>query len=436
MSSILKDYRGFSEKPLSPQQLLNLFDKLWGESARKFPKYPQVIGGISAFWRGADGVRHNAGDINEVLSAYEQGVTYDIHIEGKINDNPRCLLIYIPTRAEAIFQITASGEEIADRYIGYVEEAFPKKESPIVFVSYAGEELALADFVKEVLTRLSNGKIEVFVAKRDIPPGDNPLKVMMEEKLKSAQAIIPICSQLAKVSSWVWWESAAVWGRGYKVYPLCTNISLGDFGAPLSLVTQGRNFFEQEEFEDALKQVCSQFSISCSGSLTDLERIEYEKLQKEYSKEQTSTAVEIGFSTIEQKSELHRYSLHFDVVNRTDKAFDDIVIVLDFPEQYLEKKEWNYDHLKSSTSPGKKGYVTLTFIFSSLNETGKRQFKVSLLPRNKLRVFGEGGISLLYYQMDDERWEDRFKYSVQWKVYVNGGAPQEGSIPLELLQNY
>jgi len=41
------------------EQLLQLFDKLWGKESRELPKYPKVIGGISAFWRGGDGVKHN-----------------------------------------------------------------------------------------------------------------------------------------------------------------------------------------------------------------------------------------------------------------------------------------------------------------------------------------------------------------------------------------
>lgn len=53
---------------------------------------------------------------------------------------------------------------------------FPIQEIPIVFISYAAEELALADFIRGVVNRLADGKMEAFVAKRDIPAGDNPLK--------------------------------------------------------------------------------------------------------------------------------------------------------------------------------------------------------------------------------------------------------------------
>ncbi|MFA4984121.1 MAG: toll/interleukin-1 receptor domain-containing protein [Candidatus Omnitrophota bacterium] len=436
MSSISKTYRGFADQPLSSQQLLDLFDKLWGESARGFPRYPQVIGSISGYWRSADGVEHNVSNLNEILSAYEQKLTSAIQITGKINGNPRCLVDYIPSEAKVRFTIMAENEEIADRYIGYVKEMFPNKKNPIVFVSYARDELALADFVKKILIRFSENKLDVFVATRDIPPGDNPLRVMMEEKLKSAQAIIPICSQLAKVSSWVWWESASVWGRGYKVYPLCTNISLGDFGAPMSLVTQGKDLFVKDEFENVLKQVCSQFSITCSKTLTNSELEEYEKLKNEYSKKETSAKILVDYKKLEMTQDFHKYSFIFEVENRTQKKFDDIIVELYFPEDYIEEKKWDYPHLKSFLPEEKPGYICLVFSFSGLPERAKSLYMNCLLPGKKLKVFGEDAITKLHYDMDHERWDKRFRYEVQWKVYVNGGAPQEGSIPLNSIQYF
>lgn len=436
MSSISKTYRGFADQPLSSQQFLDLFDKLWGESARGFPRYPHVIGGISAYWRSADGVEHDVSNLNEILSAYEQKLTSEIQITGKINENPRCLIDYVPSEAKVRFTIMAENEEIADRYIGYVNEMFPKKKSPIVFISYARDELALADFVKKILTRFSENKLDVFVATRDIPPGDNPLRVMMEEKLKSAQAIIPICSQLAKVSSWVWWESAAVWGRGYKVYPLCTNSSLGDFGAPMSLVTQGKDFFVKDELESVLKQVCNQFSIVCSKTLIDSEIEEYEKLKEEYSKKETSAKILVDYKKLEMTQDFHKYSFVFEIENRTKKKFDDVIVELYFPEDYLEEKHWEYPHLRSLVPEDKPGYICLVFSFSGLPEHAKSLYMNGLLPGKKLKVFGEDAITKLHYEMDHNRWDKRFRYEVQWKAYVNGGAPQEGSVPLNSIQYF
>jgi hypothetical protein len=417
------------------EQLLQLFDKLWGKESRELPKYPKVIGGISAFWRGSDGVKHNVSNVGELIKAYEQKITYDVHIEGKINENPRCLLVYVPAKKEAVFQVTASTEEIANEYIGYVKEMFPDEEKPIVFISYASEELALADFIRDVIARWTEGKVEVFVAKRDIPAGDNPLKIMMEDKLKHAQAIIPICSVKSKISPWLWWESAAVWAKDKKVYPLFTNISANDFGVPLTLVSQGKDYFAKGEFIETLISVCKEVSVEVkTKDLSNEELSEYKKLQNEYSKPETSAKVLVGYKKLEMTQDLHKYSFIFEVENRSKQKFDDVVIELYFPEDYIERKEWNYPHLKSSTSGDKPDYLCLIFSFSGLSDTAKKQFMSCLLPGKKLKVFGEDGMTKLHYLMDHDRWDKRFRYEVQWKVYINGGAPQEGSIPLDSIQ--
>ncbi len=109
---------------------------------------------------------------------------------------------------------------------------------PLVFISYASDELDLADFLKSILLRVSDNKIEVFVAKRDLSSGADPLKTMLNEKLKNADAIIPICSYKSKETPWLWWESASVWAKTGKVHPLFANISANIFGGPLILVAQ------------------------------------------------------------------------------------------------------------------------------------------------------------------------------------------------------
>ncbi|MEI8349827.1 MAG: toll/interleukin-1 receptor domain-containing protein [Candidatus Omnitrophota bacterium] len=310
-------------------------------------------------------------------------------------------------------------------------------ERPIVFISYAGEELALADFIRDIISRLTEFKVEAFVAKRDIPPGDNPLKTMMEEKLKNAKAIIPICSVKSKMSSWVWWESAAVWAKDKKVYPLFTNISASDFGAPLTLVSQGKEYFIRSEFIETVRMVCEDVGTPVvDKDLTKEEWDEYEKLKTEYSKPETSAKVTADYKKLEMTQDLHKYSFVFEIENRNQKRFDDVDVELYFPVDYIEEKKWEYPHLRSSTSHDKPGYLCLTFSFSGLPETAKKQFISSLLPGKKLKVFGEDGMTKLHYYMDHDRWDKRFKYDVQWKVYINGGAPQEGSIPLNSIQYF
>jgi len=437
MSGVTIAYHGLSEEILIKNQILEIFDKLWGESNRGFPHYPSVIGGISAFWRSADATKHHVNSIDELIEAYEKKLTYDIHISGTVNHSPRCTFVYIPAKKEGFIQVKATTNKSAEEKLRVVKEMCPKQEKPVVFISYAGDELALADFLKEIILRISNDKLDVFVATRDIRPGAHPLTVMMEEKLKAAQAVVPICSNKSKGTPWVWWEAASVWAREGKIYPLCTNISFNDFGAPLSLVAQGKNYFMQKELIEVLQEICNQFGID--GTSIDFEEEEigqYKKLQEEYIKQEASAQVDVSFKTIEQKNALHKYSFIFEIENKTRKAFGDLVVMLYFPSTYLEKQKWDYSHLKSSPVKGEKGYVCLTFVFSNLNDTAKGQFKTGLLSQQKLRVFGEGGITNLIYQMDDERWDKRFNFRVHWKVFIDDGAPQEGSIPLDSIQNY
>lgn len=309
--------------------------------------------------------------------------------------------------------------------------------SSIVFISYAGEELALGDFIKKILKKWTKEKIEVFIAKRDIPPGANPLKVMMEEKLKYAEAIIPVCSEKSQKSSWVWWETASIWGRNKKIYPLFTNISPNKFGAPLTLVSQGQEYFNREEFINTLKSVCKQFGIDASSQILDEEEVdEYKKLTSEYLKKETSAKVDIGYKELIIEQDFHKYSLSVEILNRSERAFEDIVFELYFPTKYLEKKEWDYPHLTASIAEDDKNYTCLTFMFSGLNDLAKKQFLKDLLPGKKLKIFGENGITKLHYEMDKERWWQRFNFEIKWILYINKGAPQEGAIPLNSIQNF
>ena len=309
---------------------------------------------------------------------------------------------------------------------------------PILFVSYDTDELALADFIKGVLLRWTEERLEVFVAKRDIRAGDNPYKEMMDRALKNAAAIIPICSIKSKTSPWLWWESASVWARDKKVYPLFTNILPGHFGGPLILVSQGKSFFEKKEFIETLKNVCNELSIkSLSESLDLEEEKDYEKLVRTYSQAKTSAVISATYQKLKIVPDHHEYSFILAIKNETEKKFEDVIVELDFPIDYIEVKEWGYPHLRS-TVLGNAGYLRLVFNYSALAEPAKGIFGTGLLPGRVLKVFGEDheALTKLRYEMDDSRWDRRFTYEVRWNVYINGGAPIEGRIPLDSLQCY
>lgn len=312
---------------------------------------------------------------------------------------------------------------------------------PIVFISYATPEIELADFVKKLIMAWTDNKIDVFIAKRDIASGRDWQEVMMKDKLKLARALIPICSVMAKETPWVWWDSAPVWAKEQKLYPLFTNISANDFGAPLNLVAQGKEFFNHSEFIETLKTVCKDLGVDISTrNFNEKDLNDYQKLRNKYFHHEPYvskllTRVDVGFDTKLRREDLHEYSFRFDIENISNKALDNLIIELYFPQEYLETKNWTYNHL-ASTDTSREGYILLVFTYSGLTDAAKAKYGLGILPRKTLRVFGEGGVTRLIYAMDHTRWDKRLQYKVEWNVYVNGQLSEKGSIPFEKLQEF
>jgi len=183
--------------------------------------------------------------------------------------------------------------------------------------------------------------------------------------------------------------------------------------------------------------MCRDLGIDIAGgTFSQAEIDQIAKLKAEYSKAEISANVLCDYKKLEMRQDFHKYSFVLEVENKTQKKFDDVIVELLFPVDYLEKKEWVYPHLRSQAVSEKPGYLCLVFSYAGLNDTAKAMFLSGLLPGKKLRVFGEGGITNLVYEMDHDRWDKRFKYDVQWKVYINGNAPIDGSIPLNSIQYF
>jgi len=308
---------------------------------------------------------------------------------------------------------------------------------PLVFISYASDEVDLADFIKNILLRVSDNKIEVFVAKRDIASGADPLKTMLNEKLRNADAIIPICSYKSKGTPWLWWESASVWAKTGNVHPLFTNITANVFGGPLTLVVQGKEFFIKQEFFQTIGTLCKNIGISPNQlDFTEEEAVRYTELEEANSTYTHLARVKIDYKILEQTQPYHKYSLIFEIQNKSESAFKDIVLDLFFPTTYLIKKDWNYPFLTSSFPIEKPGYTCITFIFNNMPEKGRQNFSQFLLPEKTLKIFGEdeGRINRLEYDMDSDRWGDRHKYKVSYDLYINRKAPQSESIEFSTLQ--
>ncbi len=157
-----------------------------------------------------------------------------------------------------------------------------KEKIPLVFISYDTDEIFLACFISDLVMSRCASKVKVFIAKRDIPHGSNPSEVMLKENLLQATFIIPICSEKSKSSSWLWWETASVWAKGGKVYPLYVNISPDDFGDPIKSLAQGRHYFDVNELQDMLRQLMGKLGIpSANTVLTSDEQTKLSQLSVE-----------------------------------------------------------------------------------------------------------------------------------------------------------
>lgn len=254
-TSNTRTVRARVDAPLDFVLLESFFDACFGLSKRSLPKFPTALGHIAARWQEQDGTMHEAESLEELKKAYESHVTYQIEFDCSLPNPPEILLfIYRPGLGDATLNVTTSSDAILRDLVSHFNQLFPLPHG-CVFISYATRELRLAEFLKTLLeTRLGPG-IPVFVAKRDIRVGDDPTKKMISERLLHANAIVSICTPCSKTSPWLWWETATVWARGQLVIPLFAGTSPGDFGGPITALLQGRQFFEQHELMDAIREV-------------------------------------------------------------------------------------------------------------------------------------------------------------------------------------
>ncbi len=277
---LTRSYSGRAEKPVDWDAILQVFDAIWGAEARSLAVYPEVIGGVRAIWQDAAGVEHEAESLDEVGQAYQQYETALISFSGSLGNGPRCLFKYWPAKAEALISVRTEDHKLAEQIVSVIRKRFPLV-AKYVFISYDTSEYDLATFMANVLEKRLAPGVSVFVAKRDIAPGANPLKVMLEEQLLHAEALVALCSKKSKTSPWLWWEASAVWARSHLVVPLFINISPSDFGGPIFLVCQGRSFFDSADINSALKTI---IDTVCPGTqceeLTSHEIDELNKLKQ------------------------------------------------------------------------------------------------------------------------------------------------------------
>lgn len=269
-TTVTKRYKGKAQGPVSWEALLQIFDTLYGEKARSLPKYPAVIGAVYGKWIDSDNTQQEAASLVEIEDAYKKNETAYIIFSGSIDKGPPCIFEYWPSKAESFIEVHAPDNKTAAQLISSVKKVFPYIER-YIFISYDTSEYAMATFIANIVQKRMVPGINVFVAKRDIQAGEDPIKIMLEEQLLHAEVLLALCSKQSKSSPWLWWESSAVWAKGGLVIPLFVDLSPNEFDGPITLVCQGRLLFNVTDLNSVLKSIIAKL---CPGQ-------KYEELAKE-----------------------------------------------------------------------------------------------------------------------------------------------------------
>ncbi len=140
-------------------------------------------------------------------------------------------------------------------------ESASHAKAPIVFISYDTAEISLAHFIASLIECRCDDTVKVFIAKRDIPPGADPFRIMIKENLLKASHIVSICTRKSKLSNWLWWETASVWAKGGVVYPLYVDISPDEFGDPIKSLSQGRSYFKEIELQEMVGELLGKLGM-------------------------------------------------------------------------------------------------------------------------------------------------------------------------------
>jgi hypothetical protein len=206
------------------------------------------------------GGNHNAESFDEVQAAYDAPNSKSLRLRsGWTATLPHAQLEIDTVGWSVRFSVTAADQPTSDALVEAVRGAFPLKDR-YVFISYDTTEVGFAFFVQDVLQARVGPDVSIFVAKRDIAAGANPLKVMLEDQLLKAEALVAMCSRRSKGSPWLWWEASAVWAKSGLVVPLFIDVNPAEFGGPLTQVAQGLRLHDQSELLTAIRAVVAKVS--------------------------------------------------------------------------------------------------------------------------------------------------------------------------------
>ena len=111
-------------------------------------------------------------------------------------------------------------------------------DKPVVFISHIREEAVVARAFKEAIEKGFLGLAEVFVSsdENSVPLGQNWLD-RVTLGLRTAKAMLIVCSPVSVARPWINFEAGAAWTRNIDAIPLChSGLRPVDLPIPLSLL--------------------------------------------------------------------------------------------------------------------------------------------------------------------------------------------------------
>ncbi len=295
----------------------------------------------------------------------------------------------------------------------------------LIFISYSNNDKELASDIKRAFEQIDDG-IKCFIAHDDIPPGSEWEKEILSN-LENADVFMPLQTKNLVQSAWCQQEVGYAIKRGIDVIPLKPTDSGVD---PIGMYYK--------------YQAAKIDTSNIVGSLKKL-FLERELLTKPVALVQDSpkAKVRIGFTKKSGDGDLHLYSFELGVENLMSKSPENIMAEIRFPAEYIQKTDWNYDHLTGNFEVDpriKKKILLLHFDYSGLSEPAKRTYSRFLLPGRTLWLFGKeppNKMTNFEYYVNHENWENRHKYNVEWEIFFTSGElVAKGAYPFDKLQEF
>jgi hypothetical protein len=274
--SVRRTYQGYADAPVEWQDLLRIFDTLFGQDARHLKRYPEALDNASAYWVDRHGIQTRVTSLDELEAAYGEKETYAVIFSGGLAIGRTCDFTYHPGFVPPTAKLGVQADPgTAASILEVVQAVFPHQRQ-VVFISQSGQRsLAIGRAFINVLTpRLPPGT-EVFISDA-ITPGTDPYEEMLERNLKVAKALIPILTKEAAESPWVIWETATVWALNGLTIPVFVDVQPRDIRWPIAIVRQGVRLDSRDHLDSAIVQVAK---IAGKDTVQPLSDEEFNSLQ-------------------------------------------------------------------------------------------------------------------------------------------------------------